>query len=75
MKSGFIPHSSYQDFVITQLQQHYSGGILVLTHRDWPLITELWITDLSANTMSLMDYYDAKGPMPRDLASPSVARP
>jgi hypothetical protein len=34
MKPIFVPHASYQSFVIDQLQQHYSGGILVLIQAD-----------------------------------------
>ncbi|MDQ0221066.1 transposase [Peribacillus cavernae] len=69
MKPNLIPHSSYQDFVINQLQEHYSGGILVIHKNQWPLITKLWITDLSHITTTLRPFYGDKGPKPRDPAS------
>lgn len=69
MKPIFIPHSSYQDFVLKQLQLHYSGGILVVHKDHWPLISKLWITDLSHITTMLTPLYDNKGPEPRDPAS------
>ncbi|MCZ2840186.1 transposase [Modestobacter sp. VKM Ac-2985] len=69
MKPVLIPHSSYQDFVIKQLQEHYSGGILVIHKNQWPLISKLWITDLSPITTMLRPFYDCKGPKPRDPAS------
>jgi hypothetical protein len=69
MKPIFIPHSSYQDFVLTQFQLHYSGGILVIHKDHWPLIAKLWITDLSPVTILLRPLYDLKGSKPRDPAS------
>jgi hypothetical protein len=69
MKPIFIPHQAYQDFVMSQLQNHYSGGILVLVNKDWPTIMKFWMTDLSYTTTWLQDFYDAKGPEPRDPAS------
>lgn len=69
MKPKLIPHSSYQDFVAEQLRQHYNGGILVLVNRNWPLISKLWMIDLSPLTTLLVDLYDDKGPEPRDPAS------
>jgi hypothetical protein len=69
MKPAFIPHAFYQDFVLTQLQKHYSGGIFVIHKDDWSLITKLWITDLSHITTMLRPFYDDKGPQPRDPAS------
>lgn len=69
MKPIFVPHSSYQSFVIKSLRQHYSGGILVLRNRDWPVICKLFIADLSHATALLRDSYDDKGPEPRDPAS------
>jgi len=62
-------HETYQSFVIEQLQQHYSGGLLVLVNKDWLLISKLWITDLTEITTLLQDCYSAKGPDPRDPAS------
>src|SRR2546429_9696015 len=69
MKPVFVPHKAYQDFVMDQLQKHYSGGILTLLNKDWPVITKLWITDLSEITSLLADVYGKKGPSPRDPAS------
>ena len=69
MKPVFIPHASYQNFVLQQLQLHYSGGIFVIHKDHWPLITKLWITDLSHITTMLTPLYDAKGSKPRDPAS------
>jgi hypothetical protein len=62
-------HETYQEFVTTQLRLHYSGGLLVLVNKDWPLIFKLWITDLSGITMLLQDSYSTRGPAPRDPAS------
>ncbi|MEX2013754.1 MAG: transposase, partial [Parcubacteria group bacterium] len=69
MKPIFIPHVSYQDLLIKQLQQHYSGGFLVLHKDDWPLISKLWMTDLSPITTMLCPFYSDRGPEPRDPAS------
>jgi hypothetical protein len=69
MRPEFIPHASYQDFLLEQLRLHYSGGILVVHKDDWPLIAKLWITDLSPLTTLLRPHYDDKGPQPRDPAS------
>lgn len=44
MKPVFISHGVYQQFVMEQLQKHYSGVVLTLVNRDWPVITKLWIT-------------------------------
>lgn len=68
LKPVLIPHDSYQDFVLSQLRQHFDG-ILVIVNKDWPLITKLWMTDLSSITTFLHDLYSAKGPTPRDPAS------
>jgi hypothetical protein len=69
MKPLFIPHASYQVFVLKQLQLHYSGGILVVHKDHWPLIAKLWITDLSPITTMLAPLYEDKGPESRDPAS------
>ena len=69
MKPVVTPHKAYQEFVIEQLQQHYTGGLLVLVNKDWPLIAKLWITNLSEITMLLQDSYSLRGPAPRDPAS------
>lgn len=69
LKPVFISHASYQQFVLDQLQLHYSGGILVLHKNDWPLIAKLWMTDLSHITTMLHPLYGAQGPEPRDPAS------
>src|SRR5690625_6383088 len=52
-----------------QLQKHYSGGVLTLVSRNWPVFTKLWMTDLSEITTLLRDSYGDKGPVPRDPAS------
>lgn len=59
----------YQNVVIERLAQHYSGGVFVIAKDDWHLVAKLWMTDLSSITTLLLDYYDAKGPQPRDPAS------
>ena len=69
VKPLLVTHESYQDFVLKQLQQHYSGGVLTLVNKDWPTISKLWITDLSYTTTWLHDTYSIKGPPPRDPAS------
>ena len=69
MKPIKQPHSVYQDFVIHQLKLHYTGGVLTLVNKDWPVITKLWITDLSYVTTWLQEFYSFKGPAPRDPAS------
>ena len=67
MKPIFTPHKVYQDFVIEQLQRHYSGtGILTLLDKDWLLISKLWITDLLGISSILQDSYSLRGPQPRD---------
>ncbi len=68
LKPVFIPHSSYQDFVLEQLRTNYGPGI-VIVNKDWPLVLKLWNTDLSALTTMLRDSYSKKGPEPRDPAS------
>lgn len=69
MKPTFIPHEAYQNYVLNQLETHYSGGILTLVNKDWPVIAKLWITDLSAVSTWLYESYSHKGPKPRDPAS------
>lgn len=69
LKPILVSHTSYQNFVLEQLQKHYSGGVLLLVNKDWPVITKLWITDLSYTTKWLHDSYSNKGPAPRDPAS------
>lgn len=68
MKPSFIPHSSYQTFVLEQLQEHYGPG-LVIVNKDWPLVLKLWHTDLSGLTTMLQSTYSNRGPEPRDPAS------
>ena len=34
MKPTFVFHDSYQNFVLTQLKEHYSHGILTLVSKD-----------------------------------------
>lgn len=69
LKPVFVSHQTYQNFVIDMLRLHYSGGILTLVNSDWPVITKLWVTDLSEMTNMLYDSYGKKGPLPRDPAS------
>src|SRR5699024_5128094 len=69
LKPVFVPHATYQDFVLNQLQEHYSGGILTLVNSDWPIITKLWMTDLSEITKMIGDTYRKRGPVPQDPAS------
>lgn len=69
MKPLLVSHESYQNFVLDQLQKHYSGGILTLRSNDWPVITKFWITDLSFVTTWLSDTYSLMGPAPRDPSS------
>lgn len=69
MKPVLCSHESYQNFVLEQLQKHYSGGLLTLVSNDWHVISKLWITDLSYTTTWLTDSYSNKGPAPRDPAS------
>lgn len=69
MKPVTISHESYQNFVLEQLQEHYSGGILTLVNKDWIVIHKLWITDLSYITTWLFDSYSIKGPVPRNPTS------
>lgn len=71
MKPAFIPHQAYQDFVVSQLNEHYSTGILMLVKNDWPTIKKLWLADLSRTTTWLSDTYSdsGKGTKPRDPAS------
>ena len=69
MKPIVIPHQTYQSFIMEQLQQHYSGGLLVLVQKDWPLILKLWCTDLTKITTMLQDSYSLRGSTPRDPAS------
>ncbi|WP_438349839.1 hypothetical protein ACP8HI_03985 [Paenibacillus sp. FA6] len=68
MKPIFVPHSNYQDFVLNQLQTHFGPGIVII-NKDWPLVTILWMTDLSPITTLLYDTYSHRGPKPKDPAS------
>lgn len=69
MKPIVTPHETYQDFILEQLRQHFTGGLLVLVNKDWPLISKLWITNLTEITTLLQDDYSRRGPAPRDPAS------
>jgi hypothetical protein len=68
LKPTFVPHSSYQAFVLQRLQAYYGMGLVIL-NKDWPLITKLWMTDLSYTTTLLHDVYADRGPQPQDPAS------
>ncbi len=69
MKPVSVSHESYQNFVLSNLQNYYAGGVLTLVNKDWPVIHKLWITDLSYITTWLSDSYSNKGPAPRDPSS------
>ncbi|GAU80091.1 transposase [Fusibacter sp. 3D3] len=69
MKPETISHEAYQNFLLEQLNMHYSNGILVLVNKDWALILKLWLTDLSYVSTLLYSSYSPKGPKPRDPAS------
>lgn len=68
MKPVFVPHSSYQSFVLEQLRLNYGPGI-VIVNKDWPLVLKLWNTNLSHLTTMLQPVYSDRGPEPRDPAS------
>jgi hypothetical protein len=68
MKPIFIPHSSYQDRLLHQLQTHFGPGMVIIKD-DWPLVTKLWMSDFSYITTLLHDLYSDRGPEPRDPAS------
>ncbi|WP_240421303.1 hypothetical protein [Paenibacillus periandrae] len=69
LKPVFVPHSSYQRFVINRLRKHYSDGLAVLVRKDWPVIWKCTISDLSYTATLLRDLYSDRGPAPRDPAS------
>lgn len=71
LKPVFIPHQMYQDFVIAQLTEHYSTGILLLVKNDWPVIKKFWIADLSVTASWLYETYSSsnKGTQPQDPTS------
>ncbi|MBE1556996.1 hypothetical protein [Sporosarcina limicola] len=69
MKPLVVSHEVYQMFVLEKLQKHFSGGFLTLVNNDWPVITKLWVTDLSEITTMLKDTYGERGPAPRDPTS------
>lgn len=69
MKPVPVSHESYQNFVLSKLQEYYAGGVLTLVSKDWPIIHKLWITDLSYVYALILDSYSNKGPEPRDPAS------
>lgn len=68
MKPAFIPHLSYQQFLLDDFRRYY-GPTFVIINKDWPLVTKFWMTDLSALTTLLRDLYSNRGPEPRDPAS------
>jgi hypothetical protein len=59
-------HKKYQDFVISQIQLHYTSGILNMTSNDWILVEKLWLTDLSGTAAFLEKHYGRRGPKPID---------
>lgn len=59
-------HKQYQNFVTSQIQLHYIGGILQLTATDWLLAEKLWGTDLSGTATFLEKQYGRRGPKPID---------
>ena len=38
LKPVLISHTTYQDFIIQHLRQHYSSGVFVIVNNDWPLL-------------------------------------
>jgi hypothetical protein len=70
LKPEFIPHSSYQSFLLEQFQLRYGPGIVII-NKDWPLVLKLWNTDLSPLTTLLTPSYSSRGcrSKPRDPAS------
>lgn len=71
MKPTFIPHQTYQNFVLEQLNKHYSNGILLVLKDDLPVIKRFWLADLSVTTTWLYHTYSDsnKGTKPRDPTS------
>lgn len=71
LKPTFCSHQTYQNFVLAQLNEHYSDGILFVLQADLPVITKLWLADLSVTTSWLYGAYSdcTKGTKPRDPAS------
>ena len=57
-------HEAYREFVASQIQLHYVGGILSLVPSDWVFIEKLWITDLSGTADFLKNQYSTRGPKP-----------
>ena len=68
MKPIFIPHDTYQNFVLQKLQVYYGSGFVIL-NKDWPLVMKFWQTDLSSITTFLQEFYSVRGPLPQDPAS------
>ncbi|MFC4769789.1 hypothetical protein [Effusibacillus consociatus] len=63
-------HSEYQDFVLEQLQTHYSGtSILRLVPSDWCVIKKFWLTDLSRTAQLLQSQYSHRGSKAKDPAN------
>ena len=54
-------HKEYQNFVKSQIQLHYTSGILKTTSNDWILVEKLWITDLSGTATFLEKQYGRRG--------------
>src|SRR5699024_6371913 len=69
LKPVFVPHATYQDFVLNQLQKHYSGGSLTLLNSDWPIITKHWRTALYQITKTIGDTYVQRNMIPKEPAS------
>lgn len=68
LKPVFIPHLSYQQFLLDNFKRYY-GPTFVIINKDWPLVTKFWMTDLSSLTTLLRDLYSNRGPESRDPAS------
>lgn len=70
LKPPIISHQIYQNFVLSQLHEHYSSGILFLLKDDLPVIKRFWLADLSSTTSWISHTYSAstKGTKPRDPA-------
>jgi hypothetical protein len=69
LKPAFVSHADYQRLTLERLRHHYTNGAAVLVRRDWPVIWNCLISDLSHTTTFLRDTYADHGPAPRDPAS------
>ena len=63
-------HSTYQDFLLTQLRKHYPVPDS-FSHSTWDIIDLFWNLDLSFTDEFMRDKYSVFGPKPR---TPSCSR-